>query len=109
MNDQFSPHFWQLIVECIQHKSHDWKYAFISKGGRHTLIQATLQHTYLLPISFCAPADAIKGLDKLVRDFFWEGSCGKGGMHNVNWEIVQQPKLIGGTGVGNFHHCNSTL
>lgn len=44
MNDQFSPHFWQLIVECIQHKSHNWKYAFISKGGRHTLIQATLSN-----------------------------------------------------------------
>lgn len=29
--------------------------------------------------------------------------------HNVYWEIVQRPKLMGGMGVGSFCHHNSTL
>lgn len=41
------------------HKLHNWKHAYISKGGRHTL--------------FLAPNDVI-WLEKLIRDFLWDGS-----------------------------------
>lgn len=43
---------------------------------------------------FQAPVEVIKCLDKLICDFFWEGSHGDGGMHNVNWEVTQCPKLM---------------
>lgn len=46
-----------------------------------------------------------KSLDKLICDFFWEGSRGNGGMHNVNWDKsykTQFPKLLEGNGIGNF-------
>lgn len=33
---------------------------------------------------FLAPSFLINTLDKLVRDFFWEGSSDDGGMHHVN-------------------------
>lgn len=56
---------------------------------------------------FQAPTKVIRLLDKLVHDFFQEGFCGDGGIHNVNWEITQLPKLpklMGGLGTGNFQH-----
>lgn len=58
---------------------------------------------------FLAPSFLINTLDKLVRDFFWEGSRDDGGMHNVNQETKQHPKLMGGLGIGNFRHCNSAF
>lgn len=30
--------FWQHVVEKFQHKFHNWKYAYILKGGKHTII-----------------------------------------------------------------------
>ena len=62
---------WQSIIEKFQQKLHNWKYAYISKGGRHTLIQATVSSlsTYYLSL-FHAPNDVINYLEKLIRDFF---------------------------------------
>ena len=51
----------------------------------------------------------INCLEKLICDFFWDGSCDENGMHNINWIITQCPKLLGGLGIGNFHHRNSAL
>ncbi|XP_038891595.1 uncharacterized protein LOC120080986 [Benincasa hispida] len=73
--------FWQLVMERIQHKLHNWKW---------------------FPL-------VISCLDKLVQDFFWEDSHDDVGIHNVNWEISQRPQLLGGLGIGNFKHRNSTL
>lgn len=92
-----SIHFWQLLVEKIQHKLHNWKYAYISKGGRHTLIQVTLSNlpTYYLSL-FKAPSSIINCLERLVRDVLWEGARGDGGVHNVNWGFTQRPQALGG-------------
>ena len=67
--------FWQPVFEKIHHKLHSWKYAFISKGGLHTLIHATLSNvpTYY-PSLFKLPSKVAKR----------EGSRGDGGMHNIN-------------------------
>lgn len=91
------------MVERFQHKLHNWKYAFISKGGRHTLIQATLSSLPTCYLSlFRAPSSIIKHLDKMVCDSFSEGSRGNGGMHNMNWEVTQRPQFMGGIGIDNF-------
>lgn len=65
-----SSRFWPLVVERIQDKVHNWKYVYISKGGRHTLVQSTLSGipTYYLSL-FHAPMVVINSLKKLVRDF----------------------------------------
>ena len=83
---------------------------YISKGGRHTLIQATLSSlpTYYLSL-FRAPLSIISCINKLTRNFFWEGTRGDGGMHNINWAISQQPQLSDGMGIGNFKYRNSAL
>lgn len=56
--------FWQPVIKKIQHKLHSWKYAFISKGGRHTLIY------YLSLFKLPNKVAKILELDKLIRDFF---------------------------------------
>lgn len=49
--------------------------------------------------SFKALVSVIKCLDKLLSDFFQEGSDGDGGMRNVNWLISQHPQLSDGLGI----------
>lgn len=58
---------------------------------------------------FKLPVKVSNTLEKLVRDFFWEGSRGDEGMYNVNWETTQLPKLLGGVGIGNFQQCKLSL
>ena len=49
--------FWIPIIERMQHKLHNWKYAYMSKGSCHTLIQATLSNfpTYYLSFIMLHP------------------------------------------------------
>lgn len=58
---------------------------------------------------FWAPSSIISCLEKLIQDFFWEGSRGDGSMHNVNWAISQCPQLLGDIGIGNFKYHNFAL
>lgn len=65
--------FWQPVIEKIQHKPHDGKYYFISKGGRHTLIQATLSSTTYYVSLFKLPTSSQSLWINWFVIFFWEG------------------------------------
>lgn len=38
-----------------------------------------------------------------------EGACGHDGMPNVNWEVTQRSKLLGGLGIGDFRYHNNAF
>lgn len=58
------------------------------------LIESTLYSmpSYYLSLSKL-PTKVAQTVDKkrIIRDFFWEGSRGDGGMHNIDGEKTQLP------------------
>lgn len=72
------PSFWNSVIE-------------------RTLIHATLSSMLIYHLSlfkFKLPSKVAKSLDKLIRDFFWEGSTGEGGSYNINWPKTQLPHIM---------------
>lgn len=77
-----------------------WKRQLLSKGGRSTLIKNTLANlpTYCMSL-FTIPTFVAKRLEKMERDFLWEGS-----MEEQKYHLVDKDKLCssvreGGLGV----------
>lgn len=48
-------------------------------------------------------------MEKLMRDFSWEGQDNWGGLHLVNWDQVCKTKKNGGLGIENLLHRNKAL
>ena len=87
-----------------------WKRAFLSKGGRLTLIESVLSMilAYFLSL-FQVPSGVIKELEKLIRNFLWKGANGDGGDHLVSWKVVGRAKIKGGLGIGRLKERNKAL
>lgn len=81
-----------------------------SKGGKITLIQATLTNlpTYYLSI-YRMPTKVTENLDKLIRSFLWEGNKDGPGLHHVKWENLLNPMKEGGLGFYSLKDRNRTL
>ena len=65
---------WDAMEERMWKRLALWKRQFISKGGRITLIRSTLasMSTYLMSL-LCMPRVVKLRLEKIQRDFLWEG------------------------------------
>ncbi|RVW53692.1 putative ribonuclease H protein [Vitis vinifera] len=88
--------FWDPVVERISSRLDGWQKAYLSFGGRITLIQSCLTHlpSYFLSL-FKMPATVAAKIERLQRDFLWSG-VGEGKRdHLVRWDIVCKPKTIG--------------
>ncbi|RVX05281.1 Transposon TX1 uncharacterized 149 kDa protein [Vitis vinifera] len=102
--------FWDPVVERISSRLDGWQKAYLSLGGRITLIQSCLSHlpSYFLSL-FKMPASVAAKIERLQRDFLWSG-VGEGKRdHLVRWDIVCKPKTIGGLGLGNISWRNLVL
>ncbi|RVX22980.1 putative ribonuclease H protein [Vitis vinifera] len=75
--------FWDPVIERISRRLDGWQKAYLSFGGRITLIQSCLTH---MP---------------------WIGEGKKD--HLVRWDVVCKPKEIGGLGFGNISLRNLAL
>ena len=66
--------FWEPVISKISKRLDGWKRAFLSKGGRLTLIEAVLAAipTYDLSL-FRMPSRVFKEIEKIFRDFLWKG------------------------------------
>lgn len=51
----------------------------------------------------------VKGIEKLMHDFFWEGVYDGEGAHFVRWVMVEKPLTLGGLDLENLTVCNGTL
>jgi hypothetical protein len=65
---------WNPIIEKMESRLGGWKRLYLSKGGKLTLIKSTLSNlpTYFLSL-FHLPADVASRLEKIQRDFLWNG------------------------------------
>ena len=102
--------FWEPIIEKIERRLGGWKRAFLSRGGRLTLIQLVVSS---LPIYFRylfkIPTLVANRIEKLMRGFLWEGYEEGGGSHLVRWNLVTRSKEKGGLGIGNLEKKNRAL
>ncbi|XP_073051227.1 uncharacterized protein [Primulina eburnea] len=92
------------------HKVSRMEKAFLSRGGRLTLIQAVLSAlpTYFMSL-FKVPNRVAMIMEKLMRNFFWDGSDGDSHCHVINWNQVSKLKEQGGLGLGNILLRNKAL
>ena len=83
---------WNPILERMERRLASWKRMYLSKRGKVTLIKSSLSSlpTYflsLLPLS----GKMAKRMEKLQRDFLWNGIGGEPKIHSVNWAKVCKP------------------
>lgn len=75
-----------------------WKARYLSKGGRLTLIKASLASIPIHHMSlFEKPVSVCHKMEMLQREFLWKGEEEDKGMHLVAWDRVCTPKRFGGT------------
>lgn len=100
--------FWEPVISKVAKRLDGWKKAFLSRGGRLTLIQSVLSSIPIYYLSLFR-ARVIEAIEKLMRDFLWEGGDLLGGEHLVAWDLVCRPKLKGGLGIGKVLARNKAL
>ena len=86
------------------------KKAFLSLGGRITLIQSCLSHipSYFLSL-FKIPVSIASKIEKMQRDFLWSGAGEGKKDHLIRWEVVSRLREMGGLGFGKTSMRNSAL
>lgn len=101
---------WNPVMERYERRLAGWKRQYLSKGGRLTLIKSTLGNlpTYFMSI-FTIPVSVSSRMEKLVRDFLWEGKMVERKYHLVNWDSVCSNVKDGGLGIKNFRIFNRAL
>ncbi|RVX12865.1 LINE-1 retrotransposable element ORF2 protein [Vitis vinifera] len=102
--------FWNPVIKRISRRLDGWQKAYLSFGGRITLIQSCLTHMpcYFLSL-FKIPSSVATKIERMQRDFLWSG-IGEGKRdHLVNWDIVCKPKSRGGLGFGKISIRNVAL
>ncbi|XP_058215475.1 uncharacterized protein LOC131326638 [Rhododendron vialii] len=83
------------IMGCIQ----SWANKLLSYGGRAQLINSVLFSTQIYWSSiFILPQKVLKGVEKMVRSFFWSGTELKCVGAKVAWADICVPKEEGGLG-----------
>jgi hypothetical protein len=101
---------WEPMIESLWKKLNSWGNNHISLGGRLVLINSVLNS---IPIYFMSlmkmPAQVIKKVTRIQREFLWGGVKGGRKLCWVKWKVVCQPKCKGGLGVRDIKAVNLSL
>nr|XP_009623455.1 uncharacterized protein LOC104114666 [Nicotiana tomentosiformis] len=91
-----STEIWNGVVEKFEKNLATWQMQYLSTGGRLTLINSVLDSipTYLMSL-FSFPSKVQKKLDRIRRNFLWEGNSESHKFHLVKWRRVTLPKTLG--------------
>jgi len=101
---------WSGIIEKFEKRLATWQMQYLSFGGRVTLINSVMDsiptyHMSLFPI----PAKVLEKLDRMRRNFLWEGNSKDHKFHLVKWAKVTQPKSQGGLGIKDLAAHNKSM
>lgn len=58
---------------------------------------------------FRIPRGVANIIEKIMRDFLWDGADGKSHSHLVAWDTVVKPKEVAGLGIGYIYLRNKAL
>ncbi|RVX00185.1 hypothetical protein CK203_026690 [Vitis vinifera] len=90
--------FWDPVIEKISRRLDGWQKAYLSFGGRITLIQSCLTHMpyYFLSL-FKIPASVAAKIERLQRDFLWSrvGEGKRDHLGNGCGDILGRVQLCG--------------
>ena len=105
-----SSSIWNPILEKFERRLARWKKLYLSKGGRLTLIKSTLSSlpTYFLSL-FNIPTSVANKIEKLQRDFLWEGMGSESKQHLLGWDKVCVPIANGSLGIKKLTMFNKAL
>ncbi|RVW70239.1 putative ribonuclease H protein [Vitis vinifera] len=102
--------FWDPVIERISQRLDGWQKAYLSLGGRITLIHSCLSHipSYFISLFKILALVAAK-IERLQKDFLWS-RVGEGKRdHLVSWDVVCSPKVKGSLGFGKISLRNLAL
>lgn len=101
---------WNPVVERFERRLAGWKKQLLSKVGRLVLVKNTLTSmlTYFMSL-FTLPASTRNRLEKLERDFLWEGNSEDRKYHLVKWDKVCDSMINGGLGIKKLKFFNSLV
>nr|XP_009594078.1 uncharacterized protein LOC104090636 [Nicotiana tomentosiformis] len=104
-----SEQIWLKIDRCEMRLAM-WKSQYLSLGGGVILINSVLDSlpTYLMSL-FPMPMSVKKKLDRIRRDFLWEGNKDRRSFHLVKWDKVLLEISEGGHGIRNLKSHNDSL
>ena len=101
---------WGGVEERFRKRLALWKWQYISKEGRLILIKSTLSNMPIYTMSLFRLLKGVKPrLEKIQRDFLWEGGNLGRKPHLVNWKIVYAGKEEGDLGIKNLSTMNRAL
>ena len=101
---------WNSVEERFWKRLAMWKRQNTSKWGRLTLIWSTLSSLLVYFMSlFLFPRKVRLRLEKIQRDFLWEGGALEQRPHLVRWNLVCLERKKCGLGVRNLALMNKAL
>ncbi|RVW53508.1 Transposon TX1 uncharacterized 149 kDa protein [Vitis vinifera] len=89
--------FWDSVIERISSRLDGWQKAYLSFGGRITLVHSCLSHipSYFLSL-LKIPASVAAKIERLQRDFLWSG-VGEGKRdHLISWDAEMGKEFVFG-------------
>ena len=105
-----SKNIWQPVIDRFNSRLSRWKGSQLSMAGRVTLIKSVLSSlpTYYMSL-FLIPQGVRESLEKIQRNFLWNGTAEKRKMHLVDWKSICSPKKLGGLGIADLKIKNRAL
>lgn len=99
-----------FILDNMRSKLANWKLNFLNLADRATLIQSTLSNipNHVMQY-FHLPKYTLKLIDRIQRNFLWGSTFEKQHLHLINWDIVTNPKELGGIGLVKSNIKNQAL
>lgn len=105
-----SSKLWKPVVSKVQNKKGNWKGKWLKKAGWATMIKSVLSAipTYQMSI-LPLPVNIKANIDKLLRDFYWQGTTEENKTTLIRWENLCKPISLGGLGIKNLQWQNKAL
>lgn len=99
------------ILTKTQDRIQLWEFGFLSKAGRHTLIQSNLEalSTYLCTSSLILKAICHSINTTLHINFFWNQHKDKNGTPLIAWSTFCMPKALSGLGLCRAYPLNQAF
>jgi hypothetical protein len=101
---------WEPLISSLRKRLGGWSNRFVSFGGRITLLNSVLNAIPIFYLSFLKiPLQVWKSIRRIQRDFLWGRRGGRKCVNWVKWDVVCQPKFMGGLGVRDIRAVNISL